>query len=200
LWKVHQATNLLADLGMGSQDVMAVLLPDLLEKEVLLWGGQAAGIICPIPLFLPAVQAVDLLQAAKAKVLVAPSPSVSQELWQMTEQMRRQVESIAIVLQVRGAGNEREAVYAFNALVEDYPADRLHTDREITPDDLAVYFPTRVTTGTPGLVSLTHGNLLYIAWALSLVTRLAPEEVLLRGLSGFFQGRWLAADFIGHLS
>ena len=102
--------------------------------------------------------------------------------------MRRQVESIALVLQVRGPGNEREAAYAFNALVEDYPADRLHTGREIALDDLAVSFPTRDTTGIPGLVPLTHGNLLYTAWALGLVTTLAPEEVLLRGLSRFFRG------------
>ena len=190
LGKVHQTANLLADLGMGPPDVMALLLPDLLETQVLLWGGQAAGIVCPIPPWLPALQVVDLLQAAKAKVLVAPSPSVNHELWQKTEQVRRQVKSIALVLQVRGPGNEREAAYAFNALVEDYPADCLHTKREIALDDLAVYFPTRDTTGTPGLVPVTHGNLLYTAWTLGLVTALEPEEVLLCGLSRFFQGWW----------
>ncbi len=160
---------------------------------MLLWGGQAAGIVCPIPPSLPAQQIVDLLQAAKAKVLVAPSPSVNQDLWQKTEQVRRQVKSIALVLQVRGPGKEREAAYAFNALVEDYPADRLHTGREIALDDLAVTFPTRDTTGTRGLVPLTHGNLLYTAWALGLVTALAPEEVLLCGLTRFFQGWWWPA-------
>ncbi len=190
---MHQTANLLADLGMGPQDVMALLLPDLLETQVLLWGGQAAGIVCPIPPSLPIEQIGGLLQAAKAKVLVAPSPSVNQDLWQKTEWVRRQVKSIALVLQVRGPGKEREAAYAFNALVEDYPADRLHTGREIAPDDIAVSFPTRDTTGTLGLVPLTHGNLLYIAWALGLVTALAPEEVLLCGLTRFFQGWWPAA-------
>jgi len=188
LGKVHQTANLLADLGMSPPDVMALLLPDLLEKELLLWGGQAAGVVCPIPPSLPVPQVVDLLQTAKAKVLVAPSPSVNQELWQKTEQVRRQVKSIALVLHVRGPGNERDAAYAFNALVEEYPADRLHTGREIAPDDLAVSFPIRDATGTPGLVPLTHGHLLYTAWALGLVTTLAPEEVLLHGLSRFFQG------------
>ena len=188
LGKVHQTANLLADLGMGPPDVMALLLPDLLEKELLLWGGQAAGIVCPIPACLPAPQIVDLLQAAKARVLVAPSPSVNQNLWQKAEQVRRQVESIALVLQVRGPGKERDAVYAFNMLLADYPSDCLHTGREIGPDDIAVYFHSRDTTGIPGLVPLTHGNLLYTAWALGLVTTLAPEEVLLRGLSRFFRG------------
>ena len=84
--------------------------------------------------------------------------------------------------------NEREAAYAFNALVEEYSADRLHTGRQIALDDLALCFPTRDTTGTPGLLPLTHGNLLYTAWALGLVTTLPPEEVLLRGLSRFFRG------------
>jgi fatty-acyl-CoA synthase len=79
LGKVHQSANLLADLGMGPQDVMALLLPDLLEKELLLWGGQAAGIVCPIPPCLPAPQIVELLQAARAKVLVTLSPEVDHE-------------------------------------------------------------------------------------------------------------------------
>ena len=187
LGRVHQTANLLADLGMSPPDVMALLLPDLLEKELLLWGGQAAGIVCPIPPCLPAPQIVELLQAARTKVLVAPSPSVNHELWQKTEQVRRQVQSIALVLHVRGPGNERDAAYAFNALVEDYPADRLHTGREIAPDDLAVILTIRDITGTPGLVPLTHGHLLYTAWALGLVTTLAPEQVLLRGLSRLFQ-------------
>ena len=91
------------------------------------------------------------------------------------------------MLQVRGPGKERDAVYAFDALLEDYPSDRLHTGREIVPDDIAVYFPTRNMTGTPGLIPLTHGNLLYAAWAINLVTMLAPEEVLLGGLSRFIQ-------------
>ena len=196
LEKVHQAANLLADLGMGSQDVMALLLPDLLEKELLIWGGQAAGIVCPIPPSWPIEQIGGLLQAAKAKVLVAPSPSVNQELWQKTERLRRQVKSVVLVLQVRGPGNEREAVYAFNALAEEYPADRLHTGREIALDDIAVYFHTRDLTGTPSLVPLTHGNLLYAAWALGTALTLAPEVVLLCGLPRLVvASSWL----IGHL-
>jgi fatty-acyl-CoA synthase len=139
---------------------------------------------------LPARQVIKLLHAAQAKVLVAPAPEVDHELWQQAEQVRRQVKSIALALQVRGPGNEREATYAFNALVEEYPADRLHTGREIDPDDLAVCFPLRDTTGTPGLVPLTHGHLLYAAWALSLVTTLAPEDVLLHGSLHLFQGWW----------
>ena len=187
---IHQTANLLADLGVESGDVIALLLPNLLETHLLLWGGQAAGVVCPINPWLPVEQIIALLQVAKAKVLVVPGTEVRLKLWQKMEQVRRQVKSIALVLHVRGPGKERDAAYAFNALLEDYPADRLHTGREIGEGDLAVTLPTRGTTGTIGLVHLTHGNLLYAARALALVTTLAPEEVLLRGLSRFLQGWW----------
>ena len=156
----------------------------------MLWGGQAAGIVCPLNPWLPVEQIIALLRAARAKVLVAPGSEVSQALWQKAEAVRRQVKSITHMLQVRGPGKERDALYAFDALLADYPSDRLHSGREIAPDDIAVYLPGSNLTGTPGLLPLTHGNLLDAARALSLVTMLAPEEVLLGGLLYFNQAWW----------
>lgn len=190
LGKLHQTANLLADLLIGAQDVIALLLPDMLETHLLVWGGQAVGIVCPIPPCVPLDQVVALVRMVGAKVLVAPGPEVSQDLWRKAELLRREVESIKVVLQVQGAGNERDAIYAFDALLADYPASRLLTGREIAPDDIAISFPTTDTTGAPRLVPLTHGALLYAAWALGLVTMLAPEEVLLCGLLRFIQVCW----------
>ena len=126
-------------------------------------------------------------------MLVAPGPQVSQDLWHKAEVVRREVKSITCMLQVRGPGEERMAVYAFDALLEDYLSDCLHIGREIAPDDIAVYLPTSNLAGTPSLLPLTHGNLLDAAWVLGLVTTLAAEEVLLCGLSRFFQGCWWSA-------
>ncbi len=53
------------------------------------------------------------------------------------------------------------STYAFDALLEDYPADRLHTGREIASDDIAVCLPTGNVTGTLDCIPLTHGNLLH---------------------------------------
>src|SRR6266852_7460739 len=55
---IHQTANLLADLGIESGDVIALLLPQLLETHLLLWGGQAAGIVCPISPWLPGEQII----------------------------------------------------------------------------------------------------------------------------------------------
>ena len=68
---IHQTANLLADLGIWAGDVIALLLPRLLETHLVFWGGQAAGIVCPISPLLPGEQIGALLQAAQAKLLVA---------------------------------------------------------------------------------------------------------------------------------
>src|SRR5260370_39173478 len=49
LGKVHQTANLLADLGIGPPDVMALLLPDQLENELLRPRGRASWVGCPVP-------------------------------------------------------------------------------------------------------------------------------------------------------
>jgi fatty-acyl-CoA synthase len=187
---IHQVANLLADLGIEAKDVIAILLPQLLETHLVLWGGQAAGIVCPISPRLPAKHIVAQLQVAQAKVLVAPGPEVSQQVWQKAMLVRQEVEGITHMLQVRGLGNERDGVYAFNALLADYPSDHLCTKRVIASDDIAISIPMRNTSGVLSLKSLTHIHLLDAAWVLGYILNLTPTEVLLQGLLRFTQVWW----------
>ena len=184
---LHQTANLLADLGVGAQEVIALLLPELPETHWLFWGGQVSGIVCPVHPGLSFEQTVALLRATKARLLVAAGPELNRDLWQKAEAVRGEVKSLTGLLQVRGPGEERRAVYAFDALLSDYPSDGLQTGRDIAPNDLAVYLPTTLA-GTPGLLPLTHAHLLDAARALSNVLTLTPEEVLLHGLARFLQG------------
>jgi fatty-acyl-CoA synthase len=187
---IHQAANLLADLGIEAKDVIAILLPQLLETHLLLWGGQAAGIVFPIPPRLPTEHIVTLLHEAQAKVLVAPGPEVNQEVWEKAVVVRQKVEGITQMLQVRGPGNERDGVYAFNALLADYPSDHLDTKRVIASDDIAISLPMRDTSGTLSLRSLTHLHVLDTAQVLGNILKLTPTEVLLQGLLRFTQIWW----------
>jgi len=197
LGKLHQTANLLADLGIGPQNTLALLLPDLFETHLLLWGGQAVGIVCPLFPWLPTEHIVALLQAVKAKVLVAPGPQVSQKLWRKAECIRLQVKSITALLQIGGPGKERDATYAFDALLDDYASDHLCTNRTIALDDIALYVPTtKKTSETRTLTPLTHGHMLYAAWTLSLVTMEEPMEMLLRYLSPLVN----ALGFLGRTS
>ncbi len=182
LGKLHQTANLLADLGIGPQDMLALLLPDLFETHLIFWGGQATGIVCPLPTWFSTEHVVELLRSVKAKVLVAPGPQVSLELWHKAELIRTHVESIEMILQIHGPGNEQDTIYAFDALVHDYPSENLCTNRTIALDDIAVYVPTKKATRAHNLTPLTHGHMLYTAWVLSLVTMEEPMEILLRNI------------------
>src|SRR5258708_37307432 len=106
---IHQTANLLADLGIESGEVSALLLPHLLETHLLLWGGQAAGIVCPLTPGLPVEQTSALLRVAKAKVLVAAGGEGSQELWRKTQEGRPGGKRIAGSLPVRGPRKEQDA-------------------------------------------------------------------------------------------
>ena len=178
---------MLADLGIGPRDILAILLPDLFETHLIFWGGQATGIVCPLPIWLSTERICELLRSVKAKVLVAPGPQVSQELWHKAELVRTHVESIEMILQVQGPGNEQDTIYAFDALVYDYASECLCTSHKIAFDDIAVYVPTKKATGTHTLTPLTHGHILYTTWVLSLVTMEEPVEFLLRNIPPLLQ-------------
>ena len=81
LGKVTQAANLFHDLGLGSTDVVAFLLPTLLETHLVLWGAETAAIAAPINYLLTADTIADLLVASEAKVLIALGPHPSFDIW-----------------------------------------------------------------------------------------------------------------------
>jgi len=91
------------------------------------------------------------------------------------------------------------APYAFDALLADYPASRLLTRREIAPDDIAISFPIRDTTGAPSCVPLTHGALLYTAWVLRPRDDAHPRGGAPPGSLALVPGVVASGWLIGHL-
>ena len=75
---ITATANFFHSLGIGKDDVIAFVLPNLPETHLTIWGGQAAGIVFAInPLLEPAAIG-ELLKAGEAKVLVtlAPFPGI----------------------------------------------------------------------------------------------------------------------------
>ena len=155
---IHQTAHLLADLGIELGDVIALLLPDLLEAHLLFWGGQAAGIVCLLPSRLPVEGTIVLLRAAQAKLLVIAGGEGSQAQWQQMQKVRREVKSIGAILQVRGPGREQDAVYAFDTLLGAYPNSSLPTRQQIASDDIAISLLIKDTIDSPGFISLTQAG------------------------------------------
>ncbi|MBV8646842.1 acyl-CoA synthetase [Paludibacterium sp.] len=78
---ITRCANLLNRLGIDRDAVVAYALPNLPETHFTLWGGEAAGIVCAINPLLEGNAIVELLNAAKAQVLVTLAPFPSTDLW-----------------------------------------------------------------------------------------------------------------------
>jgi fatty-acyl-CoA synthase len=149
--RITATANFFHSLGVGKDDVVAFVLPNLPETHLTIWGGEAPGIVFAInPLLEPAAIG-ELLRAAQAKVLVTLASLAGPHV---------QVPSLRHVVLV---GPE------FAEAIARQPTDRLVSGRAIRPDDLSSFFCTGGTTGTPKIAMRTHANEVANAWSVGQV-------------------------------
>ena len=65
LGRITQTANMFRKLGVGRQDVIAFVMPNLPETHWVIWGGEAAGIVFAINPLLESLLILDLLLAAR---------------------------------------------------------------------------------------------------------------------------------------
>jgi fatty-acyl-CoA synthase len=186
--RVTQAANMFHALGVGDDDVVSFLLPLLPEAFITLFGAEAAGIANPVNPLLEPYQIAEILEAARTSVLVALGPMPGTDIWQKVEQVRGSLQHVKAIVQVHGAGDPANKIYSFGELIGAQPSDRLVSGRKISGDQIAAYFHTGGTTGTPKLVRHTHANQVSQAWAMNLLLKAQPGGNLLFGLPLFHVG------------
>lgn len=165
--RITQAANMFYGLGVGPGDAVSMLLPLLPQAHFTMWGGQAAGIVNPINFLLNPDQIIDLLNAAKTKVLVALGPHPGLDIWKKVEKVKRRIPSLKAILQVGGPGDPKNGILSFDEEIRKYPVDHLVSKRVFSREDVATYFHTGGTTGSPKLAPHTQGNTLYSVWAVA---------------------------------
>jgi len=162
--RVTQAANMFHVLGAGKDDVISFMLPLVPDAFVTLFGAEAAGIANPVNPLLEPHQIAEILEAAHTTILVALGPAPGTDIWQKVEQIRPQLKHLKTIVQVGGGGDPAKGIFAFNDLIKQQPSERLVSGRKILGTDVAAYFHTGGTTGTPKLVRHTHANQVYQAW------------------------------------
>jgi fatty-acyl-CoA synthase len=183
-----QAANMFHALGVGPNDVVSFLLPLLPEAFVTLFGAEAAGIANPVNPLLEPYQIAEILEAARTTVLVALGPMPGTDIWQKVEKVRGQLKHLKAIVQVHGPGDPAHGIHSFNDLIKREPSDRLVSGRKIAGHEIAAYFHTGGTTGTPKLVRHTHANQVYQAWGCNLLLKSKPGGNLLFGMPLFHVG------------
>jgi fatty-acyl-CoA synthase len=184
--RITQTANLLHGLGVGASDVVALLLPNVLETQYAIWGAEAAGIVCPINWMLEPKIIVRLLNSVRPKVLIAFGPHADIDIWTKVQRIRAEVPSLTHVIKAGGGAAQDPSVIDFVAALQDQPADQLASKRRIQGSDIASLFHTGGTTGVPKLARHTHANEVFNACMIGVGADTAPHHVHVNGVPLFY--------------
>lgn len=91
---ITRTANMFSRLGIDRHSVVAYVLPNLPQTHFVIWGGEAAGIVCAINPLLEGPAIASLLKAAHAKVLVTLAPFPGTDIWSKIQPILSQVPSL----------------------------------------------------------------------------------------------------------
>lgn len=200
LGKLTQTANAFHRLGLRPGKAVSFLLPNLPQTHYTIWGGEAAGIVNAINPLLDPEHIAELIHASDSELLVTLAPFPGTDLWDKVQALRGQLPELKAILCVDMAnllpepqrsalkaqrGAWPEGVLDFDETIAACPNDHLESGRVIAANDVASYFHTGGTTGTPKLAPHSHGNEVAMAYSMNLVTRFGPGDVTLCGLPLF---------------
>ena len=160
LANICRAANLFRSLGVGPQDAVAILAPNMPETHFALWGAQVAGRACPINHLLSAEHVVALAKAAGACVAVVLGPNPEVDIWRRAGALRA---AGVQVLQIAVDRTPASDTPVFQDLLAAQP-DALVFEPGLTRERIAACFHTGGTTGAPKLALHTHGNEVHTSW------------------------------------
>lgn len=201
---INQSANMFHDLGIGRKDVVSLVLPNLPQTFFSIFAAETAGIVNPINPLLEANQIADIMNAAGTKVLVTLAPFPKTDIWTKVSQIADSVPSLETILQINLAqylpfvkklavslmkkdkgSNVAKRILDFDKSRAKYNANALDFDPDIKPDDIASYFHTGGTTGTPKLAQHTHLNEIADTWMGAQTLPVTPETTMFCGLPLF---------------
>lgn len=181
--EITRTANLLSRHGAGRGNSVALLLSNLTETHLFLWAAGAVSSALPLnPMLSPKVLA-ELMRSAQANILVALGPALDDGIWQKAMALRTELgDELRCVIQVGGNPVDDPRVVPFAQAQAEMSDDALCAATEPGLDDIAAYFHTGGTTGSPKLVQHSHRNHLAAAFAFAHRYDLSADDVFINGL------------------
>lgn len=202
---ITRTANALHRVGVSATAPVSIVLPNLPETHLVLWGGQRAGIANMVNPLLEPEHMGAIIAAAGSQTVVTLAPFQGTEIFETVAAALAhapQVKSVVLVdpgVYLPGPmrdgmgqanaevsiGGQDTRVYDLHTLIAAEDGDALAFDRPIGPETIASLFHTGGTTGLPKLAQHSHINEAYEAWVVPLGGGAPPGRVLLCGLPLF---------------
>lgn len=176
-----RAANLFRSLGIGADDVVAYVLPNSTETQLVFLGGAIAGIVTPINPLLDADQIAAILREVNARVIVTLRAFPRTDIAAKVARALEDAPNVTTVLEVdlkryvtppkswliplirpRHKVNHSAQILDFNAELNRQP-DQLEFP-DSAGDRIAAYFHTGGTTGMPKVVQHSYSGMIYNGW------------------------------------
>ncbi|MGO4811697.1 acyl-CoA synthetase [Cupriavidus sp. 2MCAB6] len=199
---IHRTANTLHRLGVTPGVPVAILLPNLIEGHLALWGAEATGIASPINPMLESSFIARICEETGARVVIALGPTTDGNIWEKAVEVADRLPRVHTILQVdpmaalggricsgghtpRGKMPARTGVQVldFHDALAESDSTRLISGRRFTPTEPCAYFHTGGTTGYPKVAVHSHLNEAVMAWVLQRIDD--RRNVMLAGLPLF---------------
>ena len=157
--EVIAAANLFYSLDLQVDDSVVFLLPTMPEMLFGLWAAQAVGIAAPINPFLTPEQMAGIAKEADARIIVTLGQlhPDNTDLLEKAQEVKRRVPSIQHIITIGDNGLQNKEEYVdWHKEIAKQPHDRSLFERVLLGSEIAAYFHTGGTTGTPKLAQHTH--------------------------------------------
>lgn len=158
--KITRAANLFRRLGLKPDESVSILLPNIPEFQVALWGAEAAGRGNPINPLLDAKAIGAIIRAAKTRIVITLPPGHPSGLY---EKAKAGCPQDVIILSVSNAPLDSELV-EFHAELAFCNGDSLDFSPPANGGEIAALYHTGGTTGELKLVTHSHRNQIANAW------------------------------------
>jgi fatty-acyl-CoA synthase len=184
---ITRAANLFTSIG-GPAPGVAYILPSLIETHFALWGAETAGYAVPINFLLQAQNIAELIEASGATILVTLGPHPQLDIWQKALAVQALIPGLKLIRISVSDTPLPEGVIEFASALAAQDGKTLASGNSRRDDDVAAYFHTGGTTGSPKLVVHTHRNQIVAAFGAVVLFDLGETDNLTNGLPMFHVG------------
>ncbi|AUA33345.1 AMP-binding protein [Pseudomonas sp. SGAir0191] len=178
---LHRAVRMMRGLTGKERPVVSILIPNIPQAHVILWGAEVAGIANPLNPLLSDEALFELMSKAKTDLVLAIGPAAGCGTWDKASKAAQRLPNQPRCLPVGSSGE----IPCFESILSEFSDEPLSESECPASSDICAYFHTGGTTGYPKLACHTHANQASAALAVAQRIRLGPTDVTVNGLPIF---------------